>query len=66
MEDDSERIAKLKALCDQLDGLKKQADEICKAANLEIRRSRGSALTERRKVSRNPTKKTPRRKRRAR
>ena len=61
-DDDSERIAKLKELCDQLDSLKKQADEICKTASREIRRSRSSALTERRKVSREPARKKRRRK----
>ncbi len=45
---DSQRIKDLKALCDQLDTLQRQADAICKAAAAEIRRAELASQRERR------------------
>jgi hypothetical protein len=47
-----DRIRKLQELCEQLEILKKQAEEICKTASDEIRQARRSGFTERRTVSR--------------
>ena len=45
---DSQRIKDLKALCDHLDTLQRQADAICKAASAEIRRAKQAGQRERR------------------
>lgn len=47
-ETDAQRIRRLQALCNQVDTLRKQAEEICKDVTAEIRRSRRSAQRERR------------------
>jgi hypothetical protein len=45
---DSERIKRLQLLCDQLEALRKQADQICKTVTTEIHRARTSSQHERR------------------
>jgi hypothetical protein len=57
---DVDRIKRLQALCDQLDTLRKQANEICKHATTEIRRAKRSSQRERR----NKTKRVKRDRRR--
>jgi hypothetical protein len=47
-ETDAERIKRLQALCDQLEVLRKTANEICKEATSEIRRAQRSGQRERR------------------
>jgi hypothetical protein len=47
-----ERIRKLKELCEHLETLKKQAEEICKTATEELRKARRAGFRERRAVSR--------------
>jgi hypothetical protein len=47
-ESDSERIKRLQLLCDQLEALRKQADQICKDVTTEIRRAQTSGQHERR------------------
>lgn len=48
-ETDAERIRRLQILCDQLEVLRKQADQICKTVTTEIRRTRTAGQHERRK-----------------
>ena len=48
MSEETDRIKKLKILCDQLDALREQAEEICQAATAEIRRARVASQRERR------------------
>jgi hypothetical protein len=38
-ESDAQRIKRLKALCDHVDALRQQAEEVCKEVTAEIRRS---------------------------
>ncbi len=47
-ETESERIKRLQVLCDQLEALQKQADEICKNVTTEIRRAQTAGQRERR------------------
>jgi hypothetical protein len=47
-ESESDRIKKLQALCEQLDALRQQAEDICKDATAEIRRAQRSGQRERR------------------
>jgi hypothetical protein len=47
-ESESDRIKKLQALCEQLDALRQQAEEICKDATAEVRKARRSGQHERR------------------
>ena len=47
-ETDAERIKRLQQLCDQLETLRKQADQICKDVTTEIRRARAAGQHERR------------------
>jgi len=47
-ESDSERIKRLQLLCDQLEELRKQADQICKTVTTEIRRAELAGQRERR------------------
>jgi hypothetical protein len=51
-ETDAERIERLQQLCDQLEALRKQADEICKNVTTEIHRARAAGQHERRVKSR--------------
>ena len=39
-ESDAQRIKRVKALCEHVDVLRQQAEEICKEVTAEIRRSR--------------------------
>lgn len=47
-ETDAERIKRLQILCDQLETLRKQADQICRNVTMEIRRARAAGQHERR------------------
>ena len=47
-ETDAERIKRLQQLCNQLETLRKQADQICKDVTAEIRRARTVGQPERR------------------
>jgi hypothetical protein len=47
-DEDAERIERLQILCEQLEILRAQADEICKSVTTEIRRARIAGQRERR------------------
>jgi hypothetical protein len=48
MTPDEDRLRRLKLLCDQLESFRKQAVELCRAANDELRRARLVGMRERR------------------